>query len=269
MKKVGDIARDIKSLKIQGAENVAKAGLKAYELKPTQKTISLLIKQRPTEPALTNALKYAQKKSVKEALQHFKNTKPIIYKLAAKKVRKVNFTHCHSSTVTKSFIEAKKTKNFEVFNTETRPLFQGRKTSKELVKAKIKTTQITDSEILIALTPNKFMKKTNAIFLGADAILKDGSVINKVGSGMISELAKHLHIPVYIVTDSWKYSNKPVKIEERSYKEVWKKAPKNLKIKNLAFEKIPAENITAIISELGILKPKKFVKKVKKTYPWI
>lgn len=45
-------------------------------------------------------------------------------------------THCHSGSVIKTLVEAhKQNKKIQVFNTETRPLYQGRKTSADLVKA--------------------------------------------------------------------------------------------------------------------------------------
>ena len=101
------------------------------------------------------------------------------------------------------------------------------------------------------------------VFIGADAILKNGDIINKIGSGMFSEIAYDMKKPVYIIADSWKFAHGPEKIEERSFKEIWKNAPKHVKIKNPAFELIENKYITAIISELGILKPKQFTKKVK------
>lgn len=258
MDKFNEICKKIKEIKIQGAENIAIAALKAYYLKPTKGSVKKLVSLRPTEPALVNALKYAGKYSVKKALKHFEDSKIKIINLGIKKINSPVFTHCHSSTVTQTLIKAKKQgKHFEVYNTETRPLFQGRKTSEELAKAGIKVTEVVDSAAEIML------KKSKVMFIGADAVLKDGSVINKIGSGMLAEIANDHKVPVYILTDSWKFSNKPVKIEERNYKEVWKNAPKNIKIQNPTFEKIEAKYITAIISELGILKPKEFVRKIK------
>ena len=258
MDKFNEICRRIREIKIQGAENVAIAALKTYSLKPTRESIKKLISLRPTEQALVNALKYAQKYSVKKALKHFEDSKQKIINLGIKKIRSPVFTHCHSSTVTQTLIQGKKHgKQFEVFNTETRPLFQGRKTSKELAKAGIKVTEVVDSAAEIML------KKSKVMFIGADAILKDGSVINKIGSGMLAEIAFNHKIPVYILTDSWKFSNNPIKIEERNYKEIWENAPKNIKIQNPAFEKVESKYITAIISEFGILKLRDFVKKIK------
>ena len=124
-----------------------------------------------------------------------------------------------------------------------------------------------DSAVQIALTKDQDKeektKPVNLVLIGADAILKSG-VINKVGSGMISDIAKNNHIPLYIVSDSLKFTNKPIKIEQRNPKEVWNinsKAKNKINIRNPAFEFIPKNNIKAIISELGTLKYNDFLKK--------
>jgi len=266
-KKVDKVIRDIKSVKIQGARNIAKAALSIYSKDKTKKTKSKLISARPTEPMLVNTLKHFEKLGLKKTLKHFDlaqdKINKLVYNLIKNKKNLVIFTHCHSTNVVNALIYArKKGKKFEVYNTETRPLYQGRKTARELKKAGIKVTMFADSAIGLALNKQQGTKKVDFVFLGADAILKDGA-INKIGSGMIAELAKADKIPVYIIADSWKYSPIHVKIEERKVNEIWNKAPKNIKIRNPAFEKIKPKYITAIISEKGKLKLKEFIKKVK------
>jgi ribose 1,5-bisphosphate isomerase len=263
------IYKDIKSIKIQGATNIAKAAVTAYSLSPKKSTIRKLHSLRPTEPLLQNVLKKLEKGEDKnKILNHFSQAQEKINFQVLKilKNNEIIFTHCHSTNVVKSLINAKKQgKKFEVYNTETRPIFQGRKTTKELFKAGIKVTMFIDSALGIALTKNQGTKKTTKVFLGADAILKNGDVVNKVGSGVISEIAKKNNIPVYIIADSWKFSKKNLELEQRSYKEIWdNNVPKKIKIMNPAFEKVPSKNIKAIISELGILTPKEFVKKTSK-----
>jgi len=258
------ISKDIKSIKIQGARNVAKAGLKAYKLIPTQTSKNKLISLRPTEPLLANILKNSNKLTIKKLNQILKQNQEKINKQVFKLIKNnsVVFTHCHSSTVTNALIYAKrKGKKFEVYNTETRPLYQGRKTAKELKNAGIKVTMFVDSAVSIALTKSQETKDVDLIFLGADAILKKGA-INKVGSGMIAQLAKLNKIPFYILADSWKYFPKNIKIEQREFDEVWDTETK-IKIKNPAFELIPKKLIKGIISELGNLSYPEFLKKVK------
>jgi translation initiation factor 2B subunit (eIF-2B alpha/beta/delta family) len=264
--KFNKISKDIKSVKIQGAGNIAKAGFQAYKLIPTEKSKHKLISLRPTEPMLVNLLKQANNITYKQLIKKLNQNQEIINKQTLKLIKNnsVIFTHCHSLTIIKALVYAKnKHKRFEVYNTETRPLYQGRKTARELKKAGIKVTIFTDSALGIALSKEQGTKKPNLILLGADAITKKG-VINKTGSEVIAQIAKLNKIPVYILTDSLKYSRKKTKIEQRDFEEVWKQAPKNIKVKNPAFEFIKKKYITGIISELGTLKYKEFLKEVKK-----
>lgn len=260
------ICREIKNIHIQGASNIAKAGLEAYRLFPNKSTKKKILSLRPTEPMLENILELAEKGKDREILEHFKISQDIINKSTFNLIKNnhVIFTHCHSSNVIRALIYAKKKgKNFEVYNTETRPLYQGRKTAKELKNAKIKVTMFVDSAISIALTNSQGTRDVDLVLLGADAILKNG-VINKVGSNTIAQLAKINKIPVYIIADSWKFTNKKTPLESRELNEVWDKAPKHIKIKNPAFELIKPKYISGIISELGNLSYEKFLKEVRK-----
>jgi len=261
-KRFNRIARDIKSVKIQGARSIAKAALEAYGLFPDRKHRDVLISLRPTEPMLGNVLAMAEKKPMSEIMGHFNEAQEKINLNVLRKIKNDEriLTHCHSTNVVNSLIYAKNHgRRFEVFNTETRPLYQGRKTARELSKAGIKVTLITDLEI------RGFLEKSDAVFLGADALLKNGDIINKIGSAMMAELAFDHEIPLYVIADSWKFSSRDVRMEERHYREVWKNAPKGIRIKNLAFERVPSRYIRAIISELGTLKPKEFARKVSRT----
>ena len=264
-KKFNKIVKNIKEVKIQGATNIAKSALQAYFLIPTISSKKKLISLRPTEPLLVNILN--KKQPYNEILKHFSNTLEKINKSVLKLIKsnEVIFTHCHSTSVVNALIYSKKKKKkFEVYNTETRPLYQGRKTARELKKAKIKVTMFVDSAAMIALTKSQGTKKVDKVFLGADALLKNG-VINKVGSAMFAKIAYENKIPVYVLSDSWKFSSKNIKIEERDFHEVWKKLPKNskIKIRNPAFEFVPKKYITKIVSEFGVLSYNDFLKRVK------
>jgi translation initiation factor 2B subunit (eIF-2B alpha/beta/delta family) len=259
------ILKDIKSIKIQGARNVARAALKAYLLSPSVESKRKLLSSRPTEPMVFHVLHMAEEGiNDIEIINHFDVAQNKINKIVFKLINPKDriFTHCHSTNVINALIYSKKQgKNFQVYNTETRPLFQGRKTANDLRKAGIKVTMFVDSAAGIAIEKENQKDKiySNAIFLGADALLKDG-VINKVGSGMFAELAKNHNVPVYIVADSWKFSYNKVPIEQREINEVWDSAPENIKIKNPAFEFVDKKYLTGIITELGLMKYNDFVK---------
>jgi len=294
------VLRDIKTVKIQGAQNIALAAVhslgyifrdsKSESLRGIIKELNAarkeIIQTRPTEPCMRNTLNYVFQhmdksdpvklaKSIKRYIENvekfFAESDERIVEYGAKKIRKgsVVCTHCHSSTVTKILIKAKKQgKNFEVHNMETRPLYQGRKTAIELAKVGIPVRHYVDSAARLAL------KKSDIFLIGADVITSEGKVINKIGSELMAEVAHKYDVPVYCCTNSWKFEPKSVKgyetiIEERNPKEVWEKPPKNVQIMNYAFEKVSPEMITGVISELGIYRPGLFVDQVKENYPWM
>ena len=264
-KRFNQIVRDIKAIKIQGARNIARKALYAYSLIPTKESKRKLLSARPTEPMMENVLDLAEKKPYEEVVKHFDEAQDKINKFVLKLIKKGDliFTHCHSTNVSNALIYAKKKrKKFEVYNTETRPLFQGRKTAKQLRKAGIKVTMFVDSALGVALSGEQKNKKPDKVFLGADALLKKG-VINKIGSEVIANIARDNKIPVYIVADSGKFTRQKVPREQRKLDEVWDNAPKNIKVKNPAFEFVDKKYIKAIISELGALSYDNFLRKVR------
>ena len=265
--KFNQIAKDIKDVKIQGARNIAKKALYAYKLIPTKSSKKKLFLLRPTEPMLHNVLNRLDKESYNKILDHFDFAQDKINKNVLRLIRNndVIFTHCHSTNVLNALIYARKKARrfFEVYNTETRPLYQGRKTADELKKVGINVTMFIDSALGVALSKEQGTKKADKVFLGADALLKDG-IINKIGSKVISQIADLNKIPIYIIADSWKYTNKKIPIEQRNLNEIWNKAPKNIRIKNPAFEFVPKKYIRAIVSELGVLSYDGFIKKLSK-----
>jgi len=256
------ICKNIKNLKIQGAQNVAIAGLKAISLKNDKKSVKKVLSLRVTEPLLKNAIRFAMKdfdNNYKIVMDHLKSSRERISEIGYRKFKgKKVFTHCHSSTVVDIL---KKAKVKKVFNTETRPLYQGRKTAKELSKEGIKVEHYVDSGGKIGI------EKSDVVLLGCDGLCKR-YVVNKIGSSMFVDIAKNLKKKVYVCGDSWKICDE-IKIEERNSDEMWKKKFNNLTVKNIAFDKIDNKLVDGIISEIGIYNPKKFMMEVRKKYPEI
>ena len=60
---------------------------------------------------------------------------------------------------------------------------------------------------------------------------------------MISQIAYMNKIPVYVIADSWKFTKNKVPIEQRKLNEIWDNAPKNIRLKNPAFEFVPKKYI--------------------------
>jgi ribose 1,5-bisphosphate isomerase len=261
------IVNNIKSIKIQGARNIAKSALEAYFIIPSKSSKKILLNSRPTEPMMKYVLDMAESGiSKSKILEHFDYAQNKINEFVFKLIKNnsVIFTHCHSTNVVNSLIYSKKKgKKFEVYNTETSPLFQGRKTAIELMKSGINVTLLIDSALDDALSGKQGMKKPNIILIGADALLNNG-VINKIGSELIAKIAKQNKIPVYIIADSWKFTKNKINLEQRNINEVWDNAPKKIKIRNPAFEFVDKKYISGIISEYGIMKYNLFVNKISK-----
>jgi len=256
-----EVVRDIKNVKIQGATAIAIAALKAWmQAKDKVRATKLLISARPTEPLLFHAIAAANAgQDPQELIERLIADKKRIVKYGAELIKNnmVVFTHCHSSTVVDILKEAKKEgKNFEVRNTETRPLFQGRITSKELAKAGIKVKHYVDSAAMEA------MRGAHIFLFGADAITKEG-VYNKIGTRMFAEIAvTYFKIPTYSCAHSWKFSKEKIIVEERPKSEVWRNAPKGIEIYNPAFELVERKFIKGVVSQLGIFSFNKFLKEV-------
>jgi ribose 1,5-bisphosphate isomerase len=272
---------DIRSLKIQGAEHVARAAVEGVarlmaELPGEDLTpyVRQLLATRPTEPMMRNAVAFflsrANSQNGARVLEYTMgrldeaDEKIAAYAGGLIKDGAVYFTHCHSSTVTAALVRARKEgKRFTVHNTETRPLYQGRITAQELAAAGIPVVHYVDSAARVAL------KGCVAVLLGADALLADAKVANKIGSEMVAELASSRAIPVYVLASSWKYDPATSQgykelLEQRLPEEVWDHAPNGVKVQNDAFELVMPKYVTAIITEHGIRDPVSAIAEIRK-----
>ena len=303
--KIRQLILDIKNLKIQGATNVCIASLDILKLASEQnknlplkqfilKTKKIGIKTsliRATEPMAQNAVKYVFYNLEKTKLTNSNQALQLINKYADEFIQLLRhnknkitkngqalikqndkiLTHCHSSSVEKILISSKN-KKIEVYNTQTRPLFQGRITAQNLTKAGIKTTMLVDSaaDFFISKHSGKNLMMDKVI-IGCDSISWNGSIVNKIGSYGIGLSCKYNKVPLYIAGNLLKVdSDNIIDIEIREDSEVWQKKDKNhFDIINFAFDYIPAEFITGIICEFGILKPNEVKKAVLKNYPWL
>lgn len=308
---VEDIIKDIKAIKIQGATNVAIAafeGLKIYLrtyppnadyekfLDDIEKTAQRLANARPNEPLARNGVKFIinMLKIRYPEITNFDETSKRIEELADEylgliKSSKDNivrnssevltteidqiFTHCHSSTAERLIISHNRVvDDMQVVCTETRPLFQGRITAKNLVEAGVNTTLITDGAAASYIT-GKGTTDIDIVFIGCDEITMKGDCVNKIGSWSIALASYYASKPLYVVTSILKTeistAYKEVEIEMRSGKEIWEEAPEGLNLVNPAFELVNRELITGFITEIGILKPGDIERAIQKEYRWL
>jgi methylthioribose-1-phosphate isomerase len=151
-------------------------------------------------------------------------------------------------------------KAISVVSCETRPLNQGsRLTVWELMQDKIPVTLIPDSAAGMMMRKGLIDK----VIVGADRITKD-AVFNKIGTYTHSVLAKEHKMPFYVAAPISTFDStlleRDVVIEERDPDELRRihdvmLAPADASVYNPAFDATPVENVTAVITEDGVVYP--------------
>ena len=135
-------------------------------------------------------------------------------------------------------------KNLSVVLCESRPKFEGRVLAKKLLNENINTEVITE-----AMTA-KYISGCGCVLIGADSVLKNSSIVNKVGSLQAAILCKYYKKPFYVLADKSKFSSKKtMKQRSESRNEIWQNAPHKAALKNFYFETVPPKLISKIITE--------------------
>jgi methylthioribose-1-phosphate isomerase len=176
-------------------------------------------------------------------------------------------THCNTGALATAghgtalgVIRSAKDKNVSVIACETRPYLQGaRLTAWECMQESIPCTLITDSMAGHLMSCGE----VDVVIVGADRIAANGDVANKIGTYSLAVLARRHGIPFYVAAPLSTFDPKipdgsHIPIEERPADEVtgyrdirW--APEGVKVRNPAFDVTPAELVTALICEKGVL----------------
>lgn len=151
-------------------------------------------------------------------------------------------------------------KNISVVCDETRPVCQGARLSVfEMQEEGIPVKLIVDSAAGRLMQEGKIDK----VIVGADRVAQ-GGVANKIGSLMVALAAKRFNVPFYVAAPKSTFDEDisifDVEIEERDPNEVLyygecRVAPEETEVENPAFDIVPSDLITGIITEDGILDP--------------
>lgn len=156
----------------------------------------------------------------------------------------------------------RQSKRIHVWVDETRPLLQGaRLTAWELSQWGIPYTLIADNMAASVMQAGK----VDAVLVGADRIAANGDVANKIGTYGLAVLARAHGLPFYVVAPSSTIdphieSGAAIKIEERDAAEVThhggsRLAPEGAAVYNPAFDVTPADLVSCIITESGLVRP--------------
>lgn len=146
---------------------------------------------------------------------------------------------------------------------ETRPLLQGaRLTAWELSRAQVPHSVVVDGAAASLMARGE----VDLVAVGADRIAANGDVANKIGTYSLAVLAHHHHIPFYVVApwstvDLSTRSGADIPVEERDPAEVhtvlgkMRITPMDSGARNPAFDVTPASLVSAIVTDLGVVRP--------------
>lgn len=180
-------------------------------------------------------------------------------------------THCNAGSLATAeygtalaplYLAHEKGVPFEVYADETRPLLQGSRLSAwELGQAGIEVTVICDSVAGHLMS----LGRVDLVITGADRIAANGDTANKIGTYSLARLAEAHSIPFYVAAPASTFDldipgGSEIPIEQRSGDEVINgfgrcTGPKSVKVYSPAFDVTPADLITAIITEFGLIEP--------------
>jgi len=273
------------------ARQLSKLTVKDFKLNLTNAS-EYLIKSRPTAVNLAWAVRQIQNilneddtDSVEEMSLKIRKTAIRIHKEDRKACEQIGrhglevisnpcqiITHCNTGALATGgwgtalgivYAAAEKNYDIHVFVDETRPLGQGaRLTFWELQQNKIPATLITDSTAAFLMK----QRRIDTVIFGADRIASNGDVANKIGSYSLAVAANYHNIPCYVAAPSSTFDFKLIDgnyipIELRNGKEILQiyKYNNNLlstaNVYNPAFDVTPANLISGIITEFGVLRP--------------
>jgi methylthioribose-1-phosphate isomerase len=180
-------------------------------------------------------------------------------------------THCNAGALATGgigtalapiYLASERGDHVTVFAGETRPLLQGsRLTAWELMQAGIDVTVLADGTAASLLGAGK----VDVVIVGADRIAANGDVANKIGTYAVAIAARHHGIPFYVAApwstvDPDTERGDQIRIEHRHADEVRASfgaatAPAGVSVFNPAFDVTPAELVTAIITDRGVMRP--------------
>lgn len=152
-------------------------------------------------------------------------------------------------------------KTIRVFADETRPRLQGgRLTAWEMLQDGFDVTVICDGMAASLMS----REGVDAVIVGADRIAANGDVANKIGTFQLALAARYHQVPFYVAAplstvDPELGDGREIPIEERSPDEVRfvgenPVLPPDFPVWNPAFDVTPAELVSAIITEKGVLR---------------
>ncbi|QRV15474.1 translation initiation factor eIF-2B [Haloterrigena salifodinae] len=157
-------------------------------------------------------------------------------------------THDYSSTVLEALEQATDAgKSFEVYVTEARPRFIGRKTARALADLDgVETTLITDS------AHGVYLEECDRVVVGMDCIVED-TLYNRVGTFPLASTAARLDVPVTVLGSASKIVSEGFVFENefRPGSEVMPEPAEGFAVENPNYDATPIELLESVVTDEG------------------
>lgn len=160
-------------------------------------------------------------------------------------------TLSQSEFVLKTFEKAADSgRTASVYVMESRPLFEGRQTARALKSMGHRPVLISDAAI------GFFVNSIDAAFIGADAILSDGTVVNKIGSFALAAACSVAGKKFHAITSVLKYDPEKKAAsflnKEESPHEIFPNP--EFEVRNIYFDMVSPQLVTSTVTEAGVIK---------------
>jgi ribose 1,5-bisphosphate isomerase len=237
----------------------------------------LLLSTRPTAVSLPNAVHYvmrgldeaadvgdARRLLVARADTFIRDSLEAVDRIGEFGARHISdgdviLTHCNSEAALACIVSAHYSgKEITVFATEVRPGNQGLITIQTLNDAGIRSHYIVDSAARF------FMNEVDLVIVGADAVMVNGAVVNKIGTAPIALAAHEARTSFMVAAETYKFAPRTVlgemiQIEERNPDEVLadplRSSLPHVRVRNPVFDITPPPYIDLIVTEKGVFPP--------------
>ncbi|GFR40016.1 hypothetical protein Agub_g551 [Astrephomene gubernaculifera] len=180
----------------------------------------------------------------------------------------VILTFAASHVVQRALVEAARAgKSFRVVVMDSRPELEGRSTLARLLAAGIPCTYVHLN------AASYIIREVTKVFLGAAAVLSNGTVLSRAGTAAVAMMAHAHNKPVMICCETHKF-NERVQLDSITHNELgdpealaavpgkpeinalegWSEHPR-LRLLNLKYDVMPAEYVTMVVTEFGMVPP--------------
>lgn len=289
-----ETAADIANMEIRGAAAIADAAARALEQQATESDASTpeafetelraaarrLLDTRPTAVSLPNSLRYILRRTEGETVAELRETavagaQEFRYRLdsaqddlgaiGANRLQDGDTVlfHCHSTDVMSCIRAAREQgKSLNAIVKETRPRKQGHITARQLRELDVPVTLVVDG------AAGRYLDDADHVFVGADSVTADGSVVNKIGTRQLAVTARERDTPIVVAAQTVKLdpttlSGHTVEIEMRDESEIITEADRenigDITVENPAFDVTPPRYVDAIVTERGQFPPESIV----------